>query len=74
MTEPAASTGAEVTAVSATAERGARLLRLGAAELVTLVEDAEGRYDVALESVGGTSLRAALPGGGRWGQTRRPQA
>lgn len=60
VTEPAASTGAEMTAVSATAERGAKLLRLGTAELGTSVEAAEGRYDVALESVGGTRLPAAL--------------
>ncbi|MER7202047.1 MULTISPECIES: hypothetical protein [unclassified Streptomyces] len=40
VTDPTASTGAEVTAVSATAERGAKLLWLGAAELGTSVEDA----------------------------------
>lgn len=67
MTELAASSGAAVTAVSASAERGARLLELGAVELVTSVEQATGPYDVVLESVGGTSLRTALtrlaPGG-----------
>jgi NADPH:quinone reductase-like Zn-dependent oxidoreductase len=59
-TELAASSGAEVTAVSATRERGARLLELGARNLLTSVYDAVGRYDVVLESVGGQSLPAAL--------------
>ncbi|MBY8879664.1 zinc-binding dehydrogenase [Actinacidiphila acidipaludis] len=67
VTELAAASGAEVTTVSATAERGARLGQLGAAEVVTAVEDATGPYDVVLESVGGGSLPAALarlaPGG-----------
>ncbi|WP_328467282.1 zinc-binding dehydrogenase [Streptomyces sp. NBC_00448] len=67
VTELAAASGATVTAVSATAERGAQLLELGAAELVTSVVDAAGPYDVVLESVGGASLPAALtklaPGG-----------
>lgn len=67
VTELAAASGAAVTAVSATAERGAKLLELGAAELVTSVVDAAGPYDVVLESVGGDSLPAALtklaPGG-----------
>lgn len=67
VTELAVSTGAAVTAVSSTPERGARLLELGAAGIVTSPADAEGPYDVVLESVGGTSLPAALarlaPGG-----------
>jgi NADPH:quinone reductase-like Zn-dependent oxidoreductase len=67
LTELAAASGAALTAVTATAERGARLLQLGAAELVTSVDEAEGPYDVVLESVGGASLPAALarlaPGG-----------
>ncbi|GAB3986193.1 zinc-binding dehydrogenase [Actinoallomurus acanthiterrae] len=66
-TELAAASGAQVTAVSATEERGARLLELGATDLVTSVNDATGPYDVVLESVGGDSLPAALarvaPGG-----------
>jgi NADPH2:quinone reductase len=65
--ELAAGQGALVTAVSASAERGERLLALGAAEVVTDVEAAEGPFDVALESVSGASLTAALlrtaPGG-----------
>ncbi|WP_406135256.1 zinc-binding dehydrogenase [Streptomyces sp. NBC_01089] len=60
VTELAASSGAAVTAVSATADRGARLLELGAVELVTSVEEALGPFDVVLESVGGASLPAAL--------------
>ncbi|MFF7338887.1 zinc-binding dehydrogenase [Streptomyces sp. NPDC008163] len=67
VTELAAASGAAVTAVSATVERGAKLMELGACELVTSVEDAAGPYDVVLESVGGTSLPTALaalaPGG-----------
>ncbi|MFI0720772.1 zinc-binding dehydrogenase [Streptomyces sp. NPDC021224] len=67
VTELAAASGAAVTAVSATAERGAKLLELGAAELVTSVVEATGPYDVVLESVGGDSLPVALtrlaPGG-----------
>uniref|UniRef100_A0AAU2V6F5 Zinc-binding dehydrogenase n=1 Tax=Streptomyces sp. NBC_00003 TaxID=2903608 RepID=A0AAU2V6F5_9ACTN len=67
VTELAASSGAAVTAVAATLERGARLVELGAVELVTSVAEAEGPYDIVLESVGGDSLPAALarlaPGG-----------
>jgi len=66
-TELAAASGAAVTAVSASAERGARLLELGATRLVTDVEKAQGPFDVVLESVGGGSLPLALarlaPGG-----------
>ncbi|MEU6841582.1 zinc-binding dehydrogenase [Streptomyces sp. NPDC046716] len=67
VTELAAAGGARLTAVSATAERGAKLMQLGAAELVTSVADVSGPYDVVLESVGGDSLSTALaalaPGG-----------
>ncbi|MER5948882.1 zinc-binding dehydrogenase [Streptomyces sp. NPDC001904] len=67
LTELAAASGADLTAVTATAERGARLLQLGAAGLLTSVDEATGPYDVILESVGGTSLPRALarlaPGG-----------
>lgn len=56
-----------MTAVSATPERGARLLDLGASAVVTSPEEARGPYDIVLESVGGDSLPAALarlaPGG-----------
>jgi NADPH:quinone reductase-like Zn-dependent oxidoreductase/ketosteroid isomerase-like protein len=66
-TELAAGAGAVVTAVVSSPERGARLLELGAAELVYDVADARGPFDLVLESVGGKSLPAALsklaPGG-----------
>jgi NADPH:quinone reductase len=58
VTELAIASGAEVTAVSASQERGAKLTALGA----TVVCDpagAPGRYDVVMESVGGQSLAAA---------------
>ena len=58
VTELAIASGAEVTAVSASRERGARLAALGAI-LVTDPAEAPGRYDVVLESVGGRSLAAA---------------
>lgn len=57
VTELAVAAGAEVTAVSATAERGARLREMGA-QTVTDVADAEGWFDVAMESAGGASLAA----------------
>ncbi|MFJ4713142.1 zinc-binding dehydrogenase [Streptomyces sp. NPDC088785] len=67
LTELAAASGADLTAVTATAERGARLLQLGATGLLTSVDGATGPYDVVLESVGGTTLPRALarlaPGG-----------
>jgi NADPH:quinone reductase len=66
VTELAIASGAEVTAVSATPERGAALAALGAT-VVTDPAQAPGRYDVVLESVGGQSLvtarRKARPGG-----------
>ncbi|MGC5014378.1 zinc-binding dehydrogenase [Streptosporangium sp. DT93] len=67
LTELAAAAGAEVTAVTATAERGARLRELGAAAVVHDVAYADGPFDVVLESVGGGVLADALarlvPGG-----------
>lgn len=57
LVEMAAARGAEVVAVS---RRGGRLAELGAAAVVERVEDAAGRFDVVLESVGGASLVAAL--------------
>ncbi|MFC1430982.1 zinc-binding dehydrogenase [Streptacidiphilus sp. N1-3] len=59
-TELASGIGARITAVSAGEERGRRLLDLGATEVVPDVEKAEGPFDLVLESVGGTSLPAAL--------------
>ena len=58
--ELAAAQGALVTAVSSSPERGERLLALGAAEVVTDVESAEGPFEVVLESVGGLSLEKAV--------------
>jgi NADPH:quinone reductase len=58
--ELAASQGAELTAVSASAERAERLLALGATRVVGDVEEAEGPFDLALDSVGGTSTTAAF--------------
>jgi NADPH2:quinone reductase len=60
VTEMAAAQGALVTAVSSSPERGERLVALGADEIVGKVDDAEGPFDVILESVGGRSLEAAL--------------
>jgi NADPH:quinone reductase-like Zn-dependent oxidoreductase len=56
----ASATGAWVTAVSASTERGQRLLALGAAEVVQSPADAEAPYDVAFESVGGSTLPQVL--------------
>lgn len=57
--ELAVAQGAEVIAVSASAERGERLRALGA-EVVGGVDDAEGPFDIAFESVGGESLATVL--------------
>ncbi|MFI9118822.1 zinc-binding dehydrogenase [Streptomyces bikiniensis] len=66
VTELAVAAGAEVTAVTATPERGARLAELGA-RVVHGVAEATGPFDVVLESTGGPDLPLALakvrPGG-----------
>jgi NADPH:quinone reductase-like Zn-dependent oxidoreductase/ketosteroid isomerase-like protein len=59
-TELAAGAGASVTAVVSSPARGERLRELGAAEVVYDVADADGPYDVVLESIGGDSLPIAL--------------
>jgi NADPH:quinone reductase-like Zn-dependent oxidoreductase len=59
LVELAVAAGAEITAVTSTPERGARLAELGA-EVVHEVSAAAGRYDVVLESTGGAALPAAL--------------
>jgi NADPH:quinone reductase-like Zn-dependent oxidoreductase len=59
-TELAAAAGAEVTAVTRSSERGARLAELGAAAVVRTVEDADGAFDVILETVAGDVFTAAL--------------
>jgi NADPH:quinone reductase-like Zn-dependent oxidoreductase len=60
LVELAAGQGARITAVSGSAGRGARLLELGAAEVVTRVQDAREGFEVVFESVGGASLAAAV--------------
>jgi len=59
-TELASAAGADVIAVVASAERGRRLLELGAERVVLNVDDAPKEMDVVLESVGGASLTTAL--------------
>lgn len=65
--ELGAAAGAEITAVTASAERGKRLVALGAARVVQDLADAQGPFDVVLESVGGETFGRALsliaPGG-----------
>ena len=60
LTELASAAGASVTAVSASPERADRLLALGAEDVVQSLDEATGPYDVAFESVGGSSLPQAL--------------
>jgi len=52
--------GALVTAVVGSAERGAGLEALGATEVVLGIEKADGRFHLILEAAGGPSLAAAL--------------
>ena len=59
-TELASAAGAEVTAVVASFERGQRLLELGALRTVVDIGDVPATMDVVLESVGGSSMTAAL--------------
>lgn len=56
-TELAAAQGARVTAVST---RGKRLLELGAEAVADTVDDVGGKFDVVLESVGGSAFSGAL--------------
>lgn len=58
--ELAAAAGLEITAVSSSPERGARLRELGAARVVPAIDDAAGPFDVVLESTGGPNLPKAL--------------
>lgn len=60
LVELAAQQGALVSVVTASPERGARLLELGAVELVHAITDAQGPFDVVMESVGGDAVMAAL--------------
>lgn len=66
-TEMAAAVGAKVTAIVRTAGRGERLLALGASQVLTSVDQAEGPFDIALESVGGETFGQALARVGRDG-------
>jgi NADPH:quinone reductase-like Zn-dependent oxidoreductase len=52
--------GASVTAVSSRKAQHDLLRRLGAAEVVTSIEEAAGPFDLVLESVGGKSLATAI--------------
>ncbi|GHP00005.1 oxidoreductase [Reticulibacter mediterranei] len=56
----AALAGAEVTGVVGRPERAEGLRELGASEVITQIERAQGLFDVILESVGGASLTSAL--------------
>jgi NADPH:quinone reductase-like Zn-dependent oxidoreductase len=59
-TEMAANAGADVTVVTRSEERGARLAELGAASVVHDVNDAPGRFDVVFETVAGDVFTSAL--------------
>jgi NADPH2:quinone reductase len=56
----AARSGARVTAVAGGPERARVVEGLGAAEIVTDIEQAEGRFALILEAAGGRSLKAAI--------------
>jgi NADPH2:quinone reductase len=58
--ELAAAQGAIVTAVSASVERGERLLALGASEVVNDIDATGDSFDIVLESVGGQSFTRAI--------------
>lgn len=60
VTELAASAGAEVTAVTASAERGKRLADLGAAAVIHNITETGTSYHLILESTGGRNLPLAL--------------
>lgn len=65
--ELAAGAGAEVTGVAGSPDRAVGLEDLGAAAVVHEIDDAEGVFDLILESVGGASLEGSIrlvaPGG-----------
>ena len=56
----AALAGAEVTGVVGRPERAAGLVERGAAAVVTNIQEAEGLFDLVLESAGGASLAGAI--------------
>jgi NADPH:quinone reductase-like Zn-dependent oxidoreductase len=59
--------GAEVTGVASNSDRATGLSELGATAIVAKIQEAEGFFDLILESVGGASLSGAIskvaPGG-----------
>jgi NADPH2:quinone reductase len=59
--------GAQVTAVSSRPAQHAELRRLGAGVVVAAIEEAQGPFDLILESVGGSSLAKAIELLGREG-------
>jgi NADPH:quinone reductase-like Zn-dependent oxidoreductase len=67
VTELAASSGADITPVTATHERGIRLSELGAAAVVRDIDAAAGPFDLILESTGGANLARAVGRLGRGG-------
>jgi len=58
--ELAANQGARVVAVASSPDRAEWLMDLGADEVVHNVEEADGPFDLILESVGGESLESAI--------------
>jgi NADPH:quinone reductase-like Zn-dependent oxidoreductase len=56
----AARSGARVTAIAGNPERARIIDGLGAAEIVTDIEQAQGRFALILEAAGGRSLKAAI--------------
>jgi NADPH:quinone reductase-like Zn-dependent oxidoreductase len=56
----AARSGARVTAIVGRRERARVLDGLGAAEIVTDIGEAQGRFELILEAAGGSSLKAAI--------------
>jgi NADPH:quinone reductase-like Zn-dependent oxidoreductase len=60
LVELAAAAGTQVTAVVSSPARGERLRALGADAVVTSVADADGPFDVVIDSVGGTVFGDAL--------------
>jgi NADPH2:quinone reductase len=54
------SAGATVTAISSRGDQREALRSLGASEVVSTIDDADGPFDLILESVGGSSLAAAV--------------
>jgi NADPH:quinone reductase-like Zn-dependent oxidoreductase len=60
LTELASAIGAEITVVTASADRARRLLELGATTAVRSIDDISETFDVVFESVGGRSMRDAF--------------